>query len=191
MKPRVKDCITVPVANLAPVPNLPKLSPAVLKYAMIPGTGNANVFQCSSLNHTYVPSNSLVQCEEPCGTCKTAPPQDFHERDNQIIVAAENKLKKKTAAASHLAPSTAQKKVRVVAGLASRAAGAPAVVSAPKPAPESETADSGPGSCVGPCATPAPTPRPDLLSAAAIGNFKGNPRPRRATRGVRAELKDR
>ena len=155
LRPRVEDCNTVTVANLAPVASLPKLSPAVLKYAMIPGTGNANVFQCSSLNHTYVPSDSLVKCEEPCGTCNTAPLQDFHERDKQILAAAENKLKNKAAAASHLAPSTAQKKVRVVAGLASRAAGAPAVVPAPEPAQESETADPGPGSCVGPCATPA------------------------------------
>ena len=155
LKPRVEDRITVPVASLAPVASLPKLSPAVLKYAMVPGTGNANVFQCSSLNHTYVPSDSLVKCEEPCGTCKTAPLQDFHARDRQILAAAESKLRKKVTAASHPAPSSAQK-VRVVAGLASRAAGLPAVAPAPGPTQESETADPGPSSCVGPCAAPAP-----------------------------------
>ena len=118
LRPRVEDRITIPVASLAPVANLPKLSPAVLKYAMVPGTGNANVFQCSSLNHTYVPSGNLVKCEEPCGTCNTAPLQYFHERDKQILATAENQLKKKIPAATQLVPPTAQK-VKVVAGPAS------------------------------------------------------------------------
>ena len=136
---------------------------------------------------TYRPSDSLIKCEQPCGTCKTVPLQDLHARDRQILANAENKFRKKVTPASPPAPPTAQE-VKVVAGLASSAAGSPAVAPAPG---ESETADPGPSSRVGPCAAPAPSLRPAGLSAAAIGDFKGNPRPRRATRGVRANLKDR
>ena len=108
-----------------------------------------------------------------------------------------------TVTAPRPAPSTAQEKVKVVTSLASRTACPPAVVSVAEPeqgrfepAPESDTVGSGPCTCVGSClgtctSVPAPTSRPDVLAAAAIGTFKGNPQPRRATRGVRAGLKDR
>ena len=52
LKHRAEDRITVPVADVTSVANLPKMSPAVLKYAMIPGTGNANVFTAQKLNPT-------------------------------------------------------------------------------------------------------------------------------------------
>ena len=167
LKPRKEHCITVPVANLAPVSNLPKMSPAVLKYAMVPGTGNANVFTAQKLNHTYAPSASSVKCEQACGTCKTASPQDFHPRDTQIIEAAENKLKKKTVAAPCPAPSTAQEKVKVVTSLASRTACAPAVVSVAKPEqgrvePTPESKPQAPAPALAPAlvSAPASTPAP-------------------------------
>ena len=171
LKPRVKDRVTVPVADLTPVTNLPKMSPAVLRYAMIPGTGNTNIFTAQKLNHTYAPSTNSVKYEQACRTYKTASPQYFHPRDTQIMEAAKNKLKRKIATAPSPTPAAGQEKVEVVISLASRAASTPVVVSVLEPgqgwaerAPESETANTG---CRAGTSTSvsAPVQRPNELAA--------------------------
>ena len=190
--------------------DLPHKNPAVLKYAMVPGTNNANVFtashgqkqtkmQFSKLNSTGGGAlKGNILCNEACGKCNTASPQDFYPKDTKILKDARDKLKKKavltpcppvthppppesTSTGSTVAVSA---EVKVATSLASGAVSVPAV------APMSDTVRGR----VGPLTeseTAGSVPQPAVLSAATIGTFKNNNRARRATKGARAELVDR
>ena len=112
LKPRVEKRITTPVAKMRMLDDarLPHRNPTVLKYAMVPGGHNANLFtatsaeqqqqnkvQASKINSTGRGAlKQDIMCQEACGTCDTVSPEQFHPKDVDILETARAKLKKKT-----------------------------------------------------------------------------------------------
>ena len=151
-------------------------------------------------------------CQEACGTCDTASPEQFHPKDVDILKTAREKMTKKTVSKDkkkvnlkeesttsspgsppRSSPGTSSARATTTSGSATTTRSPSAVTSTATAVPVSplmkvpdtaeplEESEAGGGG----------TPQPAVLSAAAIGGFKGGgSRARRATKGARSALKD-